>query len=88
MPVSASKLVTLAQLQAQAERVKQELTEYELVPEDWVEMSLKRHVETPSSMLFTGPSGKVATESYLCLPDVLIDIIETGASGNRSSFLI
>ena len=45
-------------------------------------------VETPSSMLFTGPSGKVATESYLCLPDVLIDIIETGASGNRSSFLI
>ena len=27
-------------------------------------------------------------ESYLCLPDVLIDIIETGASGNRSSFLI
>ena len=43
---------------------------------------------TPSSMLFTGPSGKVATESYLCLPDVLIDIIETGASGNRSSFLI
>ena len=45
-------------------------------------------VETPSSMLFTGPSGKVATESYLCLPDVLIDIIETGASGNRGSFLI
>lgn len=45
-------------------------------------------VETPSSMLFTGPSGKVATESYPCLPDVLIDIIETGASGNRSSFLI
>ena len=45
-------------------------------------------VETPSSMLFTGSSGKVATESYLCLPDVLIDIIETGASGNRSSFLI
>ena len=45
-------------------------------------------VETPSSMLFTGPGGKVATESYLCLPDVLIDIIETGASGNRSSFLI
>lgn len=43
---------------------------------------------TPSSMLFTGPSGKVATESCLCLPDVLIDIIETGASGNRSSFLI
>ena len=37
---------------------------------------------------FTGPSGKVATESYLCLPDVLIDIIETGASGKRSSFLI
>lgn len=45
-------------------------------------------VETPSSMLSAGPSGKVATESYLCLPDVLIDIIETGASGNRSSFLI
>lgn len=42
----------------------------------------------PSSMLFTGPSGKAATESCLCLPDVLIDIIETGASGNRSSFLI
>lgn len=28
MPVSASKLVTLAQLQAQAERVKQELAKY------------------------------------------------------------
>ena len=38
--------------------------------------------------LSVAPSGKVATESYLCLPDVLIDIIETGASGNRSSFLI
>ena len=50
--------------------------------------ALRTPVETPSSMLFTGPSGKVATESYLCLPDVLIDIIETGASGNRSSFLI
>lgn len=30
MPVSASKLVTLAQLQAQAERVKQELAKYTL----------------------------------------------------------
>ena len=28
MPVSASKLVTLAQLQVQAERVKQELAKY------------------------------------------------------------
>lgn len=30
MPVSASKLVTLAQLQVQAERVKQELAKYTL----------------------------------------------------------
>lgn len=33
MPVSASKLVTLAQLQAQAERVKQELAKYTLASE-------------------------------------------------------
>lgn len=33
MPVSASKLVTLAQLQAQAERVKQELAKYTLTSE-------------------------------------------------------
>lgn len=33
MPVSASKLVTLAQLQAQAERVKQELAKYTLESE-------------------------------------------------------
>lgn len=35
MPVSASKLVTLAQLQAQAERVKQELAKYTLASEHW-----------------------------------------------------
>ena len=33
MPVSASKLVTLAQLQVQAERVKQELAKYTLASE-------------------------------------------------------
>lgn len=33
MPVSESKLVTLAQLQVQAERVKQELAKYTLASE-------------------------------------------------------
>lgn len=69
MPVSASKLVTLAQLQAQAERVKQELAKYTLARVKLLELIL---------------SADVTGNPYYVTFNTLTDVVVSSGIWNKS----